>query len=178
MDRRRGWWRDALHTVILAALLALAIRLLVVEPFRVDGPSMEPTLFTGERLLVDKISYRLHPPHRGDIVVFRNPRNVKEDYIKRVVALPGDRVEMRLGKLYVNDQPVPEPYVLRDGISTYGPEVVPPGYCFVLGDNRANSRDSRFFGPVPLNLIKGRAWLIFWPPARVHVLAVPVTGVP
>ena len=171
MERRRPWWSDALQTVLLAGLLALVIRLFVVEPFRVDGPSMEPTLFTGERLLVDKVSYRLHLPRRGDIVVFRNPRNAREDYIKRVVALPGDKVEMRLGKLYINDQPVPEPYVFRDGISTYGPEVIPPGYCFVLGDNRANSRDSRFFGPIPLQLIKGRAWVIFWPPTRMHVLA-------
>lgn len=173
VDRRRGWWRDAIQTVLLAGLLALAIRLFVVEPFRVDGPSMEPTLFTGERLLVDKISYRFHLPRRGDVVVFRNPGNPREDYIKRVVAVPGDRVEMRLGRLYVNDQPAPEPYVLRDGISTYGPELIPPGYIFVLGDNRANSRDSRFFGPVPISLVRGRAWLIFWPPARVHVLAVP-----
>lgn len=177
MDRR-GWWRDAVQMVLLAGVLALLIRLFVVEPFRVDGPSMEPTLFTGERLLVDKFSYRLHPPGRGDVVVFRNPRNLREDYIKRVVGLPGDTVEMRLGRLYVNGQPVPEPYVLRDGISTYGPEQIPPGYCFVLGDNRANSRDSRFFGPVPLQLLKGRAWLIFWPPRRVHILTAPALAVP
>ncbi|MEW5935186.1 MAG: signal peptidase I [Bacillota bacterium] len=178
MDRQRGWWRDAVQTVLLAGVLALLIRLFVVEPFRVDGPSMEPTLFTGERLLVDKVSYRFHPPRRGDVVVFRNPGNLREDYIKRVVALPGDTVEMRLGRLYVNGQPVPEPYVLRDGISTYGPEQIPPGYCFVLGDNRANSRDSRFFGPVPLHLLKGRAWLIFWPPRRVHILTAPALAVP
>lgn len=170
MRGRKAWWVEAVQTLVLAALLALVVRLFVVEPFRVDGPSMEPSLYTGERLLVDKISYRFHLPRRGDIVVFRNPRNQREDYIKRVVALPGDQVEMRLGKLYLNGQPIPEPYVLRDGVSAYGPEVIPPGYCFVLGDNRANSRDSRFFGPLPLSLIKGRAWLIFWPPGRVQLL--------
>lgn len=170
MARGRSWWRDAVQTILLAALLALAIRFFVVEPFRVDGPSMEPSLYTGERLLVDKVSYRLHPPQRGDIVVFANPTDPREDYIKRVVAVPGDQVELRLGKLYVNGQPISEGHVYQDGVSTYGPQLVPPGHVFVLGDNRPNSRDSRFFGPVPTRLIKGRALVIFWPPRRVELL--------
>ena len=170
MAQGRSWWREAVQTIVLAAVLALVIRLFVVEPFRVDGPSMEPTLYTGERLLVDKISYRLHPARRGDIVVFRNPRNQREDYIKRVVAVGGDVVEIRLGKLYLNDQPISEPYVFRDGISSYGPQVIPPGFLFVMGDNRPNSRDSRFFGPIPQGLVRGRALVVFWPPSRMQLL--------
>ncbi len=161
--------------VILLVSFALVfgfVRPFVVEAFRIPSESMVPTLEIGDRLFVNKFIYRFTDPERGDIVVFKSVEGGEEDLIKRVVAVPGDTVEVRDGVLYVNGQPQPDPYVSREfpDRSYYGPKTVPEGHVFAMGDNRANSRDSRFFGPVPYENIQGEAFLLFWPLDRIGPL--------
>jgi signal peptidase I len=153
-----------LVTAILPALVvALFINVYVAEAVMVkDGPSMEPNLYRGYRVMTEKVSYDLHLPRRGDVVVVDRPDG-EESLIKRVVALPGEVVEVRGGHAVVDGHPIEEPWVTHFGGPGYPPTVVPAGYVFVLGDNRAVSRDSRAIGPVPVESIKGRAWFIYWP---------------
>lgn len=169
----RGWqWlKEIIQTIAIALVLTALLRTYVMESFVVDGPSMEPTLCDGERLLVSKLSYVVLEPRRGDIIVFRYPRDLRKDYIKRIVALPGDKVRMDLGKLYVNGQPVDEPHVLESPVGDFNTVTVAEDCVFVMGDNRGNSEDSRMFGAVNMSLIKGRAFLVFWPLSETHVLA-------
>jgi signal peptidase I len=142
-----------------------AVRPFVAEPFYVSSRSMLPTLKPHDRVLAAKFSYHLGKPRRGDLVVFENPENRKENLIKRVVGLPGDTVAIKDAVLYVNGERVKEPYVnyrLIDA-SYFGPVVVPVGCVFTMGDNRANSVDSRSFGPVPEKDLLGRVTLRLWP---------------
>lgn len=156
--------RDILETVLIALLLAVLIRAFVVERFLVDGPSMEPTLWNGESLLVYKLAYRFGTPKRGDVVVFRYPLDPSRDYVKRCVAVGGDTVEMRLGRLYVNGKLKEEPYVRFPGLHEMKSITVPEDSIYVMGDHRTNSEDSRIFGPAKLSLVKGKAVFIIWPP--------------
>jgi signal peptidase I len=144
----------------------------VVEDYKIPSKSMVPTLEIGDRLFVNKFIYRFTDPERGDVIVFKSVEGGEEDLIKRVVAVPGDTVEVRDGMLYVNGQPQAGSYVNREfpDRSYYGPTTVPEGHVFVMGDNRANSRDSRFFGPVPYENIEGEAFLLFWPLDRIGSL--------
>lgn len=155
--------RDIVETVLISLLIALLVRTFVVERFVVDGPSMEPTMWTGEWLLVYKLAYRFSTPKRGDIVIFKYPLNADKDYIKRVVGLGGDTVEMRLGRVYVNGQLVQEPFALYPGLYEMNAIQVPEGSVFVMGDHRTNSEDSRMFGPIKLKDIKGKAVFRIWP---------------
>lgn len=152
-----------------AFVLALLIQQFVVKPFYIPSPSMEPTLLTGDRVLVNRFEYRFREPERGDIVVFNPPISPGEDYIKRVVALAGDTVEVRDGRLYVNGEPQEEPFIKDEMDSPFRKERVPEGHVFVMGDNRNSSGDSRVFGPVEVDSLLGRAFLIYWPPGRVSV---------
>lgn len=159
--------REIAETVIIAIILALLVRGFVVETYVVIGPSMEPTLYDAERLFVNKVVYRLHDPHRGDIIVFAYPRDPGRDFIKRVIGLPGETVELRDGRVFVDGKFIPErAVVFPDHQSTYGPVTVPEGHLFVLGDNRRNSEDSRYFGFVPFGNIRGKALLLYWPLRR------------
>jgi signal peptidase I len=164
---------ETLDATIFAALLSLVIIVFVVQAFFIPSGSMEPTLRTGDRILVAKFVYRLWPVRRGDIIVFRYPLNPNKDFVKRVVGLPGDRVEIKDGLVRINGRPLHEVYPTalpggdRACASNYGPEVVPRGAVFVLGDNRCNSEDSRFFGFVPIKNIVGRALAVYWPPDRI-----------
>lgn len=170
MGRAGRLLREFVETVLVAVLLALVVRAFVVESFEVQGHSMEPTLHDGERLLVNKFIYRFADPAPGDIVVFRYPLGTDRDFIKRVIAGPGQRVRIEEGRVFVDGRPLDEPYVLRrDGYSMPEREV-PPGHLFVLGDNRANSEDSRIFGFVPLHLVVGKAMLVYWPPEGARLL--------
>jgi len=162
--------KDILEVILVAFVIAVLIRTFLVETFVVQGPSMEPTLANGERLLVSKMTYRFHRPNRGDVVVLRYPLDPSKDYIKRVVAIGGDTVELRLGRLYVNGKLIEEPYVHEPGLYNMDSFTVPEGTVFVLGDHRTNSEDSRFFGPVKLELIKGKAILIIWPPKAIGLI--------
>jgi signal peptidase I len=162
---RRGikWLREALETILPAILIAILINLFLAQPTRVHGQSMEPNLHTDQRLVVEKVSYRLHGPRRGDVVVFSMPQQSEELLIKRVIGLPGEEVEIRDGQVFIDGTPLDEPYLSQETRGRYGPEIVPPLHVFVLGDNRSFSNDSRAFDAVPIEDILGRAWLSYWP---------------
>lgn len=153
---------EAAQVVIPALILALVVHLFLAQATVVFGQSMEPNLHPHQRLIVDKISYRLHAPQRNDIIVIRLPV-MEELLVKRIVALPGELVEIRSGIIYVNGEAVAEPF--QHDMTPYdmAPIVLGPLSYFVLGDNRSNSNDSRAFGPVTLDEILGRVWLRYWP---------------
>lgn len=161
-------FREFGETILTAAALATLILLFVARAFTVDGPSMQPTLQSGERLLIDKISYYFREPSYGDVIVFRYPADPSQYYIKRVVGLPGDVISIARGMLFVNGQPIVEEYINGPTFGTFGPYTVPEGHYFVLGDNRNNSEDSRSarVGPIPRELIVGRAAVRYWPLPR------------
>ncbi len=168
--------REVLETIVPAVLIALLINLFLAQATRVYGQSMEPNLHTDQRLVVEKLSYNrqirqllgLSGPERGDVVVIRLESQGDELLIKRVIGLPGDIVEIHDGLVFVNGQPLNEPYVA--GFTTTGffaPTTIPPLQIFVLGDNRGFSNDSRSFGPIPLEDVVGRAWFSYWPPGQI-----------
>lgn len=175
VPRRKSPLREYAETVLGAVILALLIMTFVARAFTVDGPSMMPTLRHGERLLVDKISYRFGEPQRGDIIVFRYPADPSQHFIKRLIALPGDVVEVRGGVVYVNGAALEETYTLQKPYGRFGPQRVPEGAYFVMGDNRNNSEDSRDprVGFVPRDHIVGRAFWRYWPPDRMSFFERP-----
>lgn len=161
--------RETVETVIVAVVLALVIRTWVVEPFVVDGHSMMNTLHNNERLLVNKFWWHVSPLRYGDIIVFHPPiPGETEDFVKRVIATGGQTVSMQDGQVYVNGKKMPQPFLGTGRASTednwtMGPLRVPQGDIFVLGDNRAHSEDSRYFGFVRLPEVQGTAFWAFWP---------------
>jgi signal peptidase I len=157
------WLREVLETILPAVLIAFLINLFLAQATQVHGQSMEPTLHSDQRLVVEKVSYRLHGPRRGDIVVLKSPQQSSELLIKRVIGLPGETVEIRQGRVYINGQELDEPYLERPVGGNWGPIIVSPLHVFVLGDNRSFSNDSRAFGMVPIENIVGRAWVSYWP---------------
>ncbi len=172
-SRRSKAYRTLLEfPVILLVSFVLVfgfVRPVIAAPFYVGSESMVPTLRVWDRLLINKLAYDFSGPNRGDIVLFESPSGAKDPLIKRVVGLPGETIELRDGTLYVNGEPREEPYLRErrpDGRS-YGPQKVPEDHVFVMGDNRANSFDSRFFGPVPQENLIGESLVRFWPPTRV-----------
>jgi signal peptidase I len=175
--RRSSKERGSLLEFLIILLVAFAlvfglVRPFIVEAFYIPSESMMPTLEVGDRVFVNKFIYRFAEPERGDIVVFESIEGSEQDLIKRVVAVPGDTVAVQNGVLFVNGQPQEEPYVnsaFPDG-SFFGPTTVPEDSVFVMGDNRGNSRDSRFFGPVSISNVEGEAFLTFWPPSHVDLL--------
>jgi signal peptidase I len=172
-SRKGGGLLEFLVICLIAFVLVFGlVRPFVVEAFYIPSESMVPTLAVGDRVFVNKFIYRFHEPQRGDVVVFKGVEGGEDDLIKRVVGLPGDEVEVRDGTLYVNGQLQQEPYVNGDlpDRSSYGPTTVPKGKVFAMGDNRADSRDSRFFGPVPFESIEGEAFVTFWPPTHIRFL--------
>ncbi|MDQ7842799.1 MAG: signal peptidase I [Armatimonadota bacterium] len=164
-----GLWEFA-KTLIIAFILAQLIMVSVAQAFQVEQYSMEPTLLPHDRVLVDKFLHRLRQPRRGDVIVLRYPLNPERNYIKRIVALPGDRLELREGRLFINNMPVAEPYVNGVPQGDFGPVTVPADAVFVMGDNRNNSEDSRSFGALKKDKIVGQAILIYWPPQRIRLL--------
>ena len=164
--------KDWIVSIVVAVALAMFIRTFIVELYVVDGPSMRPTLESEERLVVNKFIYRFRPPEKGEVLVFQYPRDPSRDFIKRVIATPGDTIEIREGRVLVNDQLLTEDYILEKTRSEYPKSTVPEGRVFVMGDNRNNSEDSRFadVGFVPYDLIKGKAILVFWPISQYKTL--------
>ncbi len=154
--------REMLGTIVPAIIIAIAIHFFLAQATRVEGYSMEPTLYGHQRLIIEKLSYRLHKPERGDIVVIKVP-GFDELLIKRVIGLPGDRLEIKDGVVYINGQPLDEPYINGPARGNYPQLTVPEGHIFVMGDNRNNSNDSRSFGPVAIENIVGHAWMRYWP---------------
>jgi len=173
---------ELVETVLMAMLIFFGVRS-VIQNFKVEGQSMEPSLHSGQYLLVNKMAYLslnfgavtsplssrplvmnpLGNPERGDVIVFQFPRDPKRDFIKRVVAVGGDTVEVRGGTVFVNGQPLREPYIVENPAYSREAQVVPPDNFFVLGDNRNNSSDSHVWGPVPRDMIIGKAWVSYWP---------------
>ena len=169
--------RENLESILWAVALAVVIRTFIVAPFKIPSGSMRPTLMEGDRILVSKFLYRFREPKRGEIIVFRYPENPKRPFIKRLVALGGEQVEIKDGHVLINNLPPSEPtlqvfYYYNQG--EFGQEgdvaQVPPDAYFVLGDNSSSSHDSRFWGFVPKPLVIGKALCIFWPPQRIRLL--------
>ncbi|WP_346354501.1 signal peptidase I [Azotosporobacter soli] len=157
--------KDWIVSILVAVVLAFFIRYFIVELYMVEGPSMRPTLLNAERLVVNKFIYRFKAPERGDVLVFQYPRDTSRDFIKRVIGVPGDTIEIKDGKVFLNGQLQNETYILEKTRGSYPLVTVPEGTIFVMGDNRNNSEDSRFrdVGFVSRDLIKGKAMLVFWP---------------
>jgi signal peptidase I len=173
---------EFVQTILLAVVIFLLIRN-VVQNFRIDGISMEPNFHNGQFLIVNRFAYcpGLHldvdpldihwqktwcirEPKRGEVVVFVYPRDPSRDFIKRVIGLPGETVELVAGQVYIDGQPFSEPFGPYPGSHTFGPATVGPNEIFVMGDNRNNSSDSRAWGPLPQELVIGKAWVSYWPP--------------
>ena len=171
---RIGAAREFLEAAIAAAILALFVRTFCVQAWAVPSASMEGTLLVGDQILVNRFIFGPGPtdgvgsllPRRplrhGDVVVFRHPEDPRRDLVKRVAALPGETVELAAGRLIVDGRPQKEPSRVRPTTESFGPVRVPAGAFFALGDNRADSGDSRQFGPVPLESVRGRALLVYW----------------
>lgn len=162
--RSQSFWRDLRDTLAMVVIIYTLVNLLAPR-YIVEGSSMQPNFETGEWIIVSRLPYLLGVPQRGDVVVldFAEPQ---EDLIKRVIGLPGETVEIREGLVYINGQPLEEPYINAAPRYTGEPIVLGPDEYYVLGDNRNNSRDSHSFGAVTRDHIMGRAWLIYWPPQR------------
>ena len=167
-DELRSWARDLLIAVGLAAVIIVFL----YQPVKVEGTSMVPLLSDQERIFVNKFVYRFEPIQRGDVVVFWYPLDRSKSFIKRVVALPAELVEMRDGKLYVNGRLLPQQFVPREYMdgSSFGPYTIPDDQYFVMGDHRSSSNDSRVFGPVPREAIYGKAVFAYWPFDRFGVI--------
>jgi signal peptidase I len=164
-ERKPGFLRfvlDVLETLILSVLLFAGINAISAR-IRVDGYSMEPTLHTGEFVIVNKLSYKLGTPQIGDVIVFHFPRDPEQEYIKRVIGLAGDQVIISDGRVTVNNQMLEEPYVADPPVYEKS-LIVPEGQLFVLGDNRNNSSDSHNWGTVPMDYVVGKAVFVYWPP--------------
>ncbi len=159
----RDFFRDIVITVILAVVIFFALQF-TLGNFVVIGASMQPSFYEGERVVASKLAYKLNEPERGDVIVFRPPNGGEEDYIKRIIALPGEIVVVRDGVVYVDNIPLDEPYIKQTPNYTYSVEIVPENEYWVLGDNRNNSNDSHTGWTVPRENIIGKAWLIIWPP--------------
>ena len=183
MFKRLGaFFLDILEVVVLAFALFLFSYLLVFQPHKIDGRSMEPNFHDKEFLLTNKFGYKVlkESPKRGDVVVLKPPNEPDKEFIKRVVGLPGDKVAIQDGKVFVNDEELKETYI-PENVGTQGAfflqtgqEVtVPAGQFFVLGDNRTNSSDSRYWGFVAMKDIVGRAWLVYWPPSSAGTISRP-----
>ena len=187
--------RELIETVLLALLIFLVLQF-SVQNFRVEGSSMQPTLTEGQYLLVNKIVYlrvaqeslanllpwvseeedqslfAFHQPEQGEVIIFHFPRDPSRDFVKRVIGVPGDVVEIQEGTVSVNGVALDEPYITQHDSRTIGRLEVPPDSYYVLGDNRRASNDSRDWGFVPAENVIGRAWVSYWPPENFNVLSV------
>jgi len=173
--------RETVETIVIAFVLAFLVRSFVVQAFWIPSGSMEPTLHVGDRILAYKLFYGIENVKRGDVIVFKYPLNPRKDFVKRVIGLPGDEIEIKDKKVYVNGKLLMESYVIHEDLrergfprDEYGPVQVPDNSLFVLGDNRDTSDDSRYWGFVPAENIIARAFLVYWPPWRVKIIKRPV----
>ncbi len=183
---RGRWALEWLAVLVVALVLAVVVRTYVAQMFYIPSGSMLPTLQVGDRIVVDKLSYHLHDVHRGDIVVFRRPPLEDADYtdlVKRVIGLPGDTIASVHGRVTIDGKPLAEPWLpspapqtlpspITAPYSLNHPYKVPPGHYFVMGDNRTDSEDSRYFGPIPGSLIVGKMVFTVWPPNGVAWIVV------
>ncbi|OGM26442.1 signal peptidase I [Candidatus Woesebacteria bacterium RIFCSPLOWO2_01_FULL_39_61] len=166
-----AFFLDILEVVVFSIAIFLFVYLLVLQPHKIKGDSMQPNFPDGEYLITDKLTYRFREPQRGEVIVFEAPGGAGEEFIKRIIGLPNEKVGLKDGKVYINERVLDEPYLsetLETGGSTFlknGEEVsVPEGHYLVLGDNRPASSDSRTWGFVSKDKITGRGWVVYWPP--------------
>ncbi|MFC1964222.1 signal peptidase I [Chloroflexota bacterium] len=159
----KAFFREIIVTALLAVVIFLVVNT-TLQTSVVVGASMEPSFHEGERIIINKVAYSLSDPARGDVIIFKPPGAGSEDYIKRIIALPGDTVEVKSGTTYVNGSPLEEPYILAHPQYTVPEMKVDDGSYFVLGDNRRNSNDSHTGWVVPRGNIVGKAWINIWPP--------------
>ncbi|HEV8132835.1 MAG TPA: signal peptidase I [Acidobacteriota bacterium] len=164
----KSWVRD----IFFAAVTAILIVVFVIQPVKVEGTSMQPNLVDQERVFVNKFVYHFSEVHRGDVVVFWYPKDMSKSFIKRVIAVPGDRIEVTRGHVYLNAKSLNESYVLPEyfDFESYKAVVVPQGYYYVLGDHRNSSNDSRNWGLVPESNIFGKAVFRYWPVSRLGAI--------
>lgn len=191
-ERGKAWYvkvidvlGEFLHVIVISLAIIVPIRYFLIQPFYVKGASMEPNFYDHEYLIIDELSYRLNPPQRGDVVVFRYPNDPRQFYIKRVIGLPGERVRVTGGHVFIHDAAHPDGFRLDEtpylgDLLTSGERdvAIPEDQYYLLGDNRGASLDSRIFGPVSDNLVVGRVWLRGWPPERMSVFGSPPTAAP
>lgn len=167
---KKSLWREILESVVLAVVLAAVIRIWFLEPFYIPSTSMEPTLYPQDRIIINKIGYKFRQPERGDVVVFKYPLDPQRDFIKRVIALEGETIEVRDNCVFINGKRLEEPYLTDEVVAEFGPYVVPKDHLFVMGDNRNNSDDSRVWGPLNKKFLVGKAVFVYWPPERIMVI--------
>jgi signal peptidase I len=190
--KNKSVFREYAEAIIIALMLALFIRTFVIQAFKIPSGSMEPTLLIGDHILVSKFAYGIHIPNvipfiglklfpditlfpelpeRGDIIVFKFPKDEQRDFIKRVIGLPGDLLQVKGQKLYINEQPYADPHAFHSELpgaeplvprDDFGPFMVPEGHLFMMGDNRENSQDSRYWGVLDFKKVKGKALVIYW----------------
>jgi len=181
MFKRLGaFFLDILEVIVFAVGIFFFIYLLIMRPHKISGQSMMPNFQDAEYLLTEKVTYYTRNPNRGDVVVFMPPISTTDEFIKRVIGLPGENVMVKDGHVYINDKLLAEPYIKDDVITSGGPFLsegvqytVPAGEYFVMGDNRPNSSDSRYWGPITKKVMTGRAWISYWPANLAGVVAKP-----
>lgn len=178
--RLSAFFLDIIQVVVFAIAIFLLIYLLILQPHKIKGDSMQPNFPNAEYLLTDKVTYRFESPRRGDVVVFKAPNGNGEEFIKRIIGLPGEKISVKNGHVYINGKRLKEEYLASNLYTSGGkylPEGVekkiPEGKYFVMGDNRPRSSDSRTFGPISRDDITGRAWLVYWPPQKVGFVTKP-----
>lgn len=167
--------REYGEALLIAAVLALIIRTFIITPFKIPTGSMEPALLPGDKIFVNRFIYRFRPAERGDVIVFRYPENPRRDFIKRLVAFGGETIEIASGRIKINGEIIDVPEILQrihyENHGAYGAKeariTVPENCYFVLGDNSSSSKDSRYWGFVPRRLLRGKAFVIWWPPRRI-----------
>lgn len=167
---------DILEVIVFAVGIFFFVYLLIMRPHKIKGASMSPNYPDGEYLLTEKVTYYLRDPQRGDVVVFTPPTSEVDEFIKRVIALPGERIMIKEGRIYINDKLLKEPYIantMKTNAGTFLSEgqtfTVPTDLYFVMGDNRPNSSDSRYWGPITKPKMSGRAWVIYFPFSKMGV---------
>ena len=163
---------EIIETIVLALVLFMAINFLTAR-IRVDGSSMEPNFHDGDYVIVNRMAYRFGDIQRGDVIVFPYPLHEEDDYIKRVIGLPGDHVAVYSGIVYVNGEAMTEPYIMEKPNTDLAEVIVPDGYVYVMGDNRNASSDSRSWGPLQIEKIIGKAVFRYWPFSTMGLIAHP-----
>ncbi|MDS1029927.1 signal peptidase I [Bacillota bacterium LX-D] len=170
-NKKRSTLFEFLESVVIAVILAFVIRMFLFQPFYIPSGSMEPTLQVNDRIIVNKLTYRFSEPKRGDIIVFKFPLDPSRDYIKRLIGLPGETLEIKNSVIYINNKPIKESYLPPNlHFADFPPVKIPKNAYFMMGDNRNNSQDSRYWGTLQKNLIIGKAQLIYWPLNRLKLV--------
>jgi signal peptidase I len=169
-SRLGAWMRELVASILPALVIVLLVNVFIAQATRVEGQSMEPNLHDHQRVIIEKVTYHFRSPERGEIVVLRPPQRQVAPLIKRVVALPGETIEIHDGHVYINGVLLQEPYLAQQTRGTLPPTLVPEEHVFVMGDNRGSSNDSRAFGAIAFEDVIGKAWVRYWPVADIGVL--------